>query len=199
VVDECGSILDGDQIMAICAQDMIKQGRLPGNVLITTVMSTMALEVFIKNLGGTVVRTPVGDRHVVEAMRKHNAMLGGEQSGHLIFREYSTTGDGLLAALQILRIMQERKKPLSELAGQLKLFPQELINVEVQNKRPFDEIPAIADETARIEKELGGKGRVLLRYSGTEPLVRVMVEGTNEKRVRKYAEELAEVVSRELK
>ena len=199
VVDEYGTILDGDQIMALCAQDMIRQNRLPGNLLVTTVMSNMALEVFIKDLGGTVLRTPVGDRHVVEAMRQHGAMLGGEQSGHLIFREYSTTGDGLLAALQILRIMQERQKPLSELAGQLKLFPQELINIEVTHKKPFADMPNVVQEVARIEAELAGRGRVLLRYSGTEQLARIMVEGECPQRTRAFAESLAEIVQNELK
>jgi phosphoglucosamine mutase len=199
VVDEQGAILDGDQIMALCAQDMIRGQRLPGNLLVTTVMSNMALDVFIRDLGGTMLRTPVGDRHVVEAMRKHGAMLGGEQSGHLIFREYSTTGDGLLAALQILRIMRQERRPLSELAGQLKLFPQELINVTVRNKPPFADCPAIAETAARVEAELGGRGRVLLRYSGTEPLCRIMVEGESPERVLRYAEELAAVVERELK
>ena len=199
VVDEQGAILDGDQIMALCAQDLIRHKRLPDNLLVTTVMSNMALDVFIRDLGGTVLRTPVGDRHVVEAMRKHGAMLGGEQSGHLIFREYSTTGDGLLAALQILRIMRQQDRPLSELAGQLKLFPQELINVAVRSKPPFADCPAIAEAEARARAAIGDRGRVLLRYSGTEPLCRIMVEGECPERVRRYAEELAEVVERELK
>jgi len=199
VVDEEGSILDGDQLMALCAQDMLRQNRLTGNTVVATVMSNMALDVFVQDLGGRVLRTPVGDRHVVEAMRREGAVLGGEQSGHLIFREYSTTGDGLLAGLQILRIMQERGRPLSELAGQLQLFPQELINVEVETKRPFEECPAITEAVARIEKELAGRGRVLLRYSGTESLCRIMVEGESPDRVRRYAQELAEIVQKELR
>ncbi len=199
VVDEQGAILDGDQIMALCAQDMIRQNRLPGNLLVATVMSNTALDVFIKDLGGRVLRTPVGDRHVVEAMRQQGAMLGGEQSGHLIFREYSTTGDGLLAGLQILRIMQEQGRPLSELAGQLQLFPQTLINVQVDHKRPFEDCPGILEAVDRIEKELAGRGRVLLRYSGTESLCRVLVEGECPERVRRYAEELAEIVQGELR
>lgn len=199
VVDEKGTILDGDQIMALCALDLMSKGRLPKNMLVATVMSNMALEVFMKDHGGVLLRTAVGDRYVVEAMRQHGAMLGGEQSGHLIFREYSTTGDGLLAALQILRIMRERDRPLSELAGQLQLFPQELINVHVERKIPFEECKQITEAIADIESELGGRGRVLLRYSGTESVCRVMVEGENAEQVRRLAQQLAETVQQYLR
>ena len=198
VVDEKGTVLDGDQIMALCAQDLMQQGKLPGNILVATVMSNMALEVFMKERGGTLIRTNVGDRHVVAAMRQHGALLGGEQSGHLIFREYSTTGDGLLAALQILRVMRQRGRPLSELAGLLVPYPQELRNVHVEHKTPFEECPEIAEAVARIEKGLEGRGRVLLRYSGTEPLCRVMVEGQDADKVRGYAKELAGIVEKAL-
>jgi phosphoglucosamine mutase len=132
-------------------------------------------------------------------MRQHGALLGGEQSGHLIFREYSTTGDGLLAALQILRIMRERGKPLSELAGQLQLFPQQLINVHVERKIPFAECQPVADAVAAIETELGDRGRVLLRYSGTESVCRVMVEGEHPEQVARLAEMLAETVQKHLR
>lgn len=198
VVDEHGAILDGDQLMAICAQDMMSRGELPGNLLVSTVMSNLALEIFMRDQGGTLLRTPVGDRYVVEAMRHEGAMLGGEQSGHLIFRHYSTTGDGLLAALQILRIMTEKERPLSDLAGLITPFPQKLINVRVEKRLPFEERPAIGEEVSRIESELAGRGRVLLRYSGTESLCRVMVEGENPDKVRLYARELADLVAREL-
>ena len=198
VVDEKGTVLDGDQIMALCAQDLMQQGKLPGNILVATVMSNMALEVFMKERGGTLIRTNVGDRHVVAAMRQQGALLGGEQSGHLIFREYSTTGDGLLAALQILRIMRQRGRPLSELAGLLVPYPQELRNVHVEHKIPFEENAEIADAVARIEEGLEGRGRVLLRYSGTEPLCRVMVEGQDADKVRVYANELAGIVEKAL-
>jgi phosphoglucosamine mutase len=199
VVDENGDILDGDQLMAICAQAMMARGELPGNLLVATAMSNMALEIFMRACGGRLLRTAVGDRYVVEAMRQEDAMLGGEQSGHLIFRQYSTTGDGLLAALQILRIMLEREKPLSELAGLLTLFPQRLVNVRVEKRLPFDERPEIGKAVARIEDALGGRGRVLLRYSGTEALCRVMVEGEDEDKVKLYAAELADIVTRELR
>lgn len=198
VVDEHGSILDGDQLMAICAQDMMARGELPGNLLVSTVMSNLALEIFMRDRGGKLLRAPVGDRYVVEAMRNEGAMLGGEQSGHLIFRHYNTTGDGLLAALQILRIMREKEKPLSELAGLITPFPQKLINVRVEKRIPFEQKPAIGEAVAKIEQELQGHGRVLLRYSGTESLCRVMVEGENPEKVKTYAQELAEVIKREL-
>ncbi|MEG2140042.1 MAG: phosphoglucosamine mutase [Bilophila sp.] len=198
VVDEKGSVLDGDQIMALCAHDLMKQGRLPGNILVSTVMSNMALEVFMKEHGGTLIRTNVGDRYVVEAMRQNGALLGGEQSGHLIFREYSTTGDGLLAALQILRIMRERGRPLSELAGLLVPYPQQLINVHVDRKPAIEECPELLDAIAAVEEDLAGRGRVLLRYSGTEPLCRVMVEGEDMEKVRVHAKRLASIVEKAL-
>lgn len=198
VVDEQGDILDGDQLMALCAQAMMTRGELPGNLLVGTVMSNLALEIFMKEHGGSLLRTQVGDRHVVEAMRNEGAMLGGEQSGHLIFRHYSTTGDGLLAALQILRIMMEKGKPLSELANLLNPFPQVLINVHVEKKLPFNERPAIEEAVKSIEDELGTRGRVLLRYSGTESVCRIMVEGESQGKVQEYARQLAQVVEKEL-
>lgn len=199
VVDENGFVLDGDQIMAICAFDMMERGVLPNNTLVSTVMSNMALEVFMKEHGGQLLRTPVGDRYVVEAMRREGARFGGEQSGHLVFMEYGTTGDGLLAALQLMRIMKERDKPLSELAGFLQPFPQQLINVHVQRKIPFEEAPALLDAVKSAESELGDTGRVLLRYSGTEAVCRVMVEGERPEMVSRLANQLADVVRESLK
>lgn len=194
VVDEKGNVLDGDQIMALCAHDLMQRGKLAGNLLVATVMSNMALEVFMKEQGGRLIRTPVGDRYVMEAMRQNGAILGGEQSGHLIFREYSTTGDGLLAALQLLRIMRQRNKPLSELAGLLTPYPQRLVNVHVEHKPPIEETPELLEAKTEIEDQLGERGRVLLRYSGTEPLCRVMVEGEDEVIVTKLANNLADLV-----
>jgi phosphoglucosamine mutase len=199
VVDEHGAILDGDQLMAMCALEMLANGKLPGKQLVATVMSNMALEVFMREHGGVLLRTPVGDRYVMEEMLRSGAMLGGEQSGHLIFREYSTTGDGLLAALQILRIMREKEKPLSELAGLLALYPQTLLNVRVAKKVPFEQCPDILEAKEKMEQELAGRGRLFLRYSGTEPVCRVMVEGERNEEVQRYAEDLAEVVLRSLK
>lgn len=198
MVDERGTILDGDQLMAMCAQALMARGELPGNILVATAMSNMALEIFMQEHGGVLLRTKVGDRYVMEAMRREGAMLGGEQSGHLVFHQYSTTGDGLLAALQVLKIMCEKEKPLSELAGLLIPFPQKLINVRIKNRLPFEERPAIGDAVQKVEAALAGRGRVLLRYSGTESLCRVMVEGEHLDKVQEYAEELAAIVAREL-
>ena len=199
VVDEKGQVLDGDQLMAMCAADLLERGKLPKNMLVATVMSNMALENFMKDHGGTLLRTPVGDRYVMEAMRREGAMLGGEQSGHLIFREYSTTGDGLLAALQLLRILCEKNRPLSELSKQLKLYPQALINVHVKRKIPFEDVPAVQKALKKVEEDLGDKGRVLLRYSGTEPVARVMVEAEDSSKVELYTAELAEVLEKHLR
>jgi phosphoglucosamine mutase len=195
VADEKGRILDGDQIMAICALDCMKNGGLPGNLLVATVMSNMALEVFMTSHGGRLLRTPVGDRYVVEAMRENGARLGGEQSGHLIFLNHSTTGDGTLAALQLLRIMVRTGKPLSELATLLTPYPQKLVNIPVARKTPFDQAPGIARATAEAERELAGRGRVLLRYSGTEPLARVMVEAEDPVLVESLCARLAGLVA----
>ncbi len=198
VVDEQGTILDGDQIMALCAAAMLERKELAQNTLVSTVMSNMALEVFMKERGGKLLRTQVGDRYVMEAMRRGGYMFGGEQSGHLIFRQYSTTGDGLLAALQILRHMQDKDKPLSELAGLLTPYPQELINIHVDKKPPIKEVPILVQAIHDIENDFAGKGRVLLRYSGTESLCRVMVEGDNAKKVREHSQFLAELVQKSL-
>jgi phosphoglucosamine mutase len=198
VVDENGKILDGDQIMAICAMDLMEHGALPGNTLAATVMSNMALEVFMQEKGGRLIRTPVGDRYVVETMRQHGLALGGEQSGHIIFLDHSTTGDGILAALQLLRIMRERDKPLSELAELLQPFPQKLVNVHVERKIPFEEVPVIQQAVKDAEAKLKGRGRVLLRYSGTEPVARVMVEGEDQHLVETLTQTLAHEVERGL-
>jgi phosphoglucosamine mutase len=183
LVDETGRILDGDQIMAVCAQDLLRKNALPGKKLAATVMSNMALEVFMRERGGELIRAQVGDRYVVEAMREQGIALGGEQSGHMIFMRHGTTGDGLLTALQVLRIMRESGKKLSELAGLLSLYPQKLLNVRVKEKKPFEVFPEIIRAKAMAEEQLDGRGRVLLRYSGTEPLARVMIEGENENKV----------------
>jgi len=180
--------------MAFCAEEMMKNKELAGGKLVATVMSNMALEIFMKDLGGELIRTPVGDRYVAEKMRDIGAVFGGEQSGHLIFFKYSTTGDGILAALQALKIMIKNQKTLSELGKQLQLFPQKLINVKVDKKIPFDQVPKVMNAVKLAEEKLKGKGRVLLRYSGTEPKARVMVEGEDVEIVESMALELAEIV-----
>ncbi len=199
LVDEKGEILDGDQIMAICADDLMERGLLPGGVLVATVMSNMALEIHMRERGGQLIRTPVGDRYVVEAMRERGAAFGGEQSGHLIFLRHSTTGDGLLAALQVIRIMLEKGKPLSELAHRLVPFPQKLVNVRVDKKIPFDQVPAVTKALEEADRALGGKGRTLLRYSGTESLARVMVEAEDEALVERLCDDLAQTLRQHLK
>jgi len=198
VADENGRILDGDEIMAICAQDLLAKGKLNNNMLVATSMSNMALDNFMSERGGTLLRTDVGDRYVVEAMRKFDANLGGEQSGHLIFRDFSTTGDGLLAGLQLLRIMQETGKKLSELAGQLSLYAQEMHSVPVTHKPPLNSIPEIQEALEKAEKKLGAHGRVLVRYSGTEHVCRIMVEAKDEKLVRRISDELVTIVTEKL-
>jgi phosphoglucosamine mutase len=194
VVDEYGQVLDGDQIMAVCADEMMARGSLKGNTLVSTVMSNMALEVFMIERGGRLLRTKVGDRYVVEEMRKGGYLLGGEQSGHLVFMEHSTTGDGILAALQLLRIMIGRQRTISEIAGLLTLFPQKLVNVNVKKKVPFEDVPSIQAALKSAEVRLGRTGRVLLRYSGTESLARIMVEAQDQSLVDSMCADLVQAV-----
>ena len=189
--DEKGSVVDGDAIMAICAHRMLERGELAKKTLVTTVMSNLGLERAIVGWGGKVVRTAVGDRYVVEEMRNHGYNFGGEQSGHLIFLDYVTTGDGIVAALQVLAVMAETEKPLSELAGRMTRYPQVLVNVKVREKHPIEELPSVASLIKRVEESLGQDGRVLVRYSGTEKKARVMVEGPDEKLITTHANEIA--------
>ncbi len=190
VVDEKGQLVDGDQILLLCAQEMKAEGRLKGAGVVATVMSNMALERALKEMGLTLVRTKVGDRFVVETMRIEGYNLGGEQSGHIIFLDHATTGDGLLTSLQILSIMKKRGRPLSELA-KLEKFPQVLKNVIVKRKLPPEEIPGLTQLVAQIENKLGNRGRVLIRPSGTEPKYRVMVEGEDLQEIEALAQEIA--------
>lgn len=198
VVDEYGQVLDGDQIMAVCAEEMLEREALPGNTLVSTVMSNMALEVFMQERGGRLIRTKVGDRYVVEEMRKGGYLLGGEQSGHLVFMEHSTTGDGTLAALQLLRIMVSRGRPISEIARQLVPYPQKLVNVRVKKKIPFADVPSIQDAVRHAEDRLARTGRVLLRYSGTEALARIMVEAQDQALVDTLCDELTQALEQGL-
>lgn len=198
VVDEKGNILTGDIMMAICAEHLLSKGELYKNTLVATVQSSIALDIFMKERGGHVIRTNVGDRYVMEEMRAHGYTFGGEQSGHMIFSQYSTTGDGLLASLQMVRIMLEKGRPLSELATLLPESPQVMRNVIVQTKPPLEQYPRIMETKERIEQALGEYGRVLLRYSGTEHVCRVMIEGQDIHVITQYAEELASVIEREL-
>lgn len=196
--DENGEVVDGDQIMAICALYMLREGTLNKNTLVTTPMSNMGLIVAIKNAGGRVIHAEVGDRYIVETMRKENLNLGGEQSGHLVFLEHNTTGDGMMAALKILSIMKKTGKKLSELKRQMIQYPQVLENVLVKQKEAFDRYPKIVDSIKKVESALGENGRVLVRYSGTEPLARVMVEGENYTKIKEYAADIAQTIRTQL-
>jgi phosphoglucosamine mutase len=198
VVCENGDVVDGDALLALCAGDLLERGRLRGGAVVATVMSNLGLEKALEGMGLGLVRTKVGDRNVVDAMRSGGYNLGGEQSGHVVFLDHNTTGDGLITALQALAIMRRTGKPLSQLVAGFQRFPQVLLNVAVAEKRPFDQLPAVAEALRKVEAELGRSGRVLLRYSGTEPKARVMVEGEDEHRVREIAEDLANLVRRQL-
>jgi phosphoglucosamine mutase len=189
--DEKGDVVDGDEILAMTALDALKRGTLAGKTLVATVMSNFGLDESIAAAGGKVVRTAVGDRYVVESMREGNFSIGGEQSGHLIFRDHGTTGDGLLAALQVLRIMTESGKPLSELRRCLKKYPQAQRNLRVKEKPPIDSLQEVSRLVKETESLLAGKGRVLLRYSGTEPKVRLLIEGPDEAMINAAADGIA--------
>lgn len=188
--DENGEIVDGDEIMAIAAIDFIRRGRLAQNTLVATVMSNFGLDETLKKHEGRVLRTKVGDRYVIEAMMKQDLNVGGEQSGHMIFRDFSTTGDGIVSALQILRVMTETGKPLSELKKCLAKYPQAQRNLKVREKRPLEEMADVTKLVAAAEKELAGAGRVLLRYSGTEPKIRLLIEGRDGDRINAQANEI---------
>ncbi|MFH1624415.1 MAG: phosphoglucosamine mutase [Pseudomonadota bacterium] len=191
-VDENGKLLDGDHIMAICGHEMIRKKKLKKNTVVTTVMSNMGLDIVLKKFGGKVVRTAVGDRYVVEEMVKNGYNFGGEKSGHVVFLDYNTTGDGIISALQVLSIMKRNDKRLSELAQIMEPLPQVLLNVRVREKKAIDDIPEIATRIKKVVQKLGDTGRVLVRFSGTEPILRIMVEGEDEAKISAMAEEIAD-------
>ena len=197
-VDENGAIVDGDQIMVICTLDLIKQGKLPDNTLVATVMSNIGLHQAVKRAGGKVVVTPVGDRYVLEAMLNYCYCLGGEQSGHIIFSEHSTTGDGVLTAVQLVSAVAGTGKKLSELASVMTRFPQLLVNIRVKSKAGWEENKNIAAAIRKAEEILGENGRVLVRASGTEPLIRVMAEGPCQEELERLVHGIADVVKKEL-
>jgi len=196
MIDEKGTILDGDQLIALCARDMVERGVLRGGQVVATVMSNLGLEKSLAELGVGLLRTQVGDRYVVDAMREGGFNLGGEQSGHVVFLDHNTSGDGLITALQVLAIMQRKQRTLSELTTDFVRYPQVLINVRVAERKPIQDLPDVARMVETIERALGDRGRVLIRYSGTEPKARVMVEGDDEKKIREYAQELASALRR---
>jgi len=197
-VDETGEIVDGDHVLAMCALDMQRKGTLRGSGIVATVMSNLGLQLAMQNAGLELVRTQVGDRYVVEKMLADNFNLGGEQSGHILFLDHNTTGDGAITCLQILSLMVETRKPLSELKNVMKRLPQVLLNVTVKEKREFSEMPEVARKISEIERALGDRGRVLVRYSGTERLARIMLEGEDEKRIRAMADDIAAHIRAEI-
>ncbi|HVX93499.1 MAG TPA: phosphoglucosamine mutase [Polyangia bacterium] len=198
LADEHGTVVDGDQIMAILGTRMLDRDALPGRTLVATVMSNLGLERSLSAKGGSLMRTAVGDRYVVEAMRAGGYLLGGEQSGHIIFLDHATTGDGMVAALRVLAVMVEEARPLSELARVMVRYPQVLLNFPVARKRPLEDMPVVQQCIARVEGDLGADGRVVVRYSGTESKARVMIEGTDLGRIRAQADEIALTIKREL-
>ena len=197
-VDEFGNEVDGDHIMAICATDLLAKNQLAKKTLVATVMSNMGLDIALKKAGGQVVKTAVGDRYVVEEMLRHGYNLGGEQSGHMIFLDHNTTGDGMISALQVLAIMQRNGKRLSELAEVMISLPQVLLNVRVKERRDIAQIPEVQKVIDAVEEKLAGKGRVLIRYSGTEPLLRIMLEGQDKYQITEMAHEIGDAIERHL-
>ncbi len=198
IVDEKGQILDGDVLMALCAREMHEGKTLKGGGVVATVMSNLGLEKALDSMGLQLLRTQVGDRYVVETMRSGGYNLGGEQSGHVVFLDHSRTGDGIMTALQTLAIMARRQQPLSELWADFEHYPQVMLNVGVSEKRPLESLPSLQSTIRKVESELAGRGRVLIRYSGTEPKARIMVEGEDEARVAQFADELAQELRRAL-
>jgi phosphoglucosamine mutase len=197
-IDHHGDVVDGDAVMLLCARHMQRQGRLAGNAVVATVMSNIGLEIALKESGIELVRCPVGDKYVMEEMLKRGIAIGGEQSGHVIFLEHLFTGDGIATALNVLRVMAETGRDLRDLASELVTYPQVLVNVRVKARTDLRSVPAIAETMDRIERRLAGEGRLLVRYSGTEPLLRVMLEGKNQQEIQGWAREIADTVKQHL-
>jgi phosphoglucosamine mutase len=198
LVCEQGRVLDGDDLLATFARDFAERGRLAGGKVVGTVMTNLGLEKALGALGVGLVRTPVGDRYVVEAMREGGYNLGGEQSGHLVFLDLNKTGDGLITALQALALMRRKGRRLSDALEKFERYPQVLVNVAVKEKRPIESIPSLREAVRKVEEEFNGTGRVLIRYSGTELKARVMVEGEDSRRVDEVAHDLADELRRAL-
>jgi phosphoglucosamine mutase len=198
IISRSGKLIDGDHMLLIAARRLQATGHLPNPVVVATVMSNLGLERALAKDGIAMVRTAVGDKYVLEEMVKRDAPVGGEQSGHVIFREWATTGDGLLTALRVLETVQATGQPLDELTADFKIYPQLLVNVKVKEKRPLDQLTDVRSEIAKCEAAFRGAGRVLVRFSGTEPLARVMVEGDDTDQVKIWAHRIADVLKVEL-
>jgi phosphoglucosamine mutase len=198
MVDEKGNIIDGDFIMAIAGIDFIEKKKLAKNTIVVTQYTNLAFDALIKKYNGKVVKVLNGDRYVIDEMKKHGYILGGEFSGHIVFSDYNSTGDGMIAALQILRIMKEKKSKLSKLASVLKKYPQVTVNVKVKEKKQIEKMPAVKKEILATEKVLGKKGRYLIRYSGTENIARVMIEGCDGNLIKKLANKIADAIKKEV-
>ena len=197
--DANGKVVNGDAVLLMVARDWQAQGKLPGSLVVATTMSNMGLEVALRLSGIRLLRANVGDKYVLEEMKKTGAVLGGEQSGHIIFRDGdATTGDGLLTALRVLEVMARTKKSLADLVGDLKVFPQTIKNIRVKEKVPFEQVPQIKNTIEAAERELNGNGRVVVRYSGTEALARVMVEAESEEKMRSLTEKIAAAITENL-
>jgi phosphoglucosamine mutase len=197
-VDEGGGLVDGDQVLLLLADHMKSTGSLDGNIVVATVMSNIGLEVALAERGITLLRTPVGDRYVLEELLSRGGMLGGEQSGHVIFPAISLAGDGIITAIEVLRAKQASKRTLKELASQLTRFPQVLINVRVRAKPPIETLPSVKCEIERLESRMQGRGRILVRYSGTEDLARVMIEGEDQADIQQQANRIAQLIRDEI-
>lgn len=197
-VSRSGKIVDGDAVLFLAGSDLKRAGKLAGDVVVATVMSNLGLETALRQQGIQMLRTPVGDKYVLEEMLKRGAVLGGEQSGHVIFAQYATTGDGLLTALRVLEIVRDSGQSLDELSREVKTFPQKLVNVRVKHKRPLTELDTVQAEIAAAEREFAGTGRVVVRFSGTEPLARVMIEAESDEQVDRWTGRIADAIRAEL-
>jgi phosphoglucosamine mutase len=197
-ISSSGKLIDGDAVLLLAGRALKSEGRLPGDTVVATVMSNLGLERALTASGIAMLRTPVGDKYVLEEMMRRDASLGGEQSGHVIFREYATTGDGLLTALRVLETLNKSGRSLDELTADLEVYPQVLVNVRVKNRRPLEELETVKLKIREVESDFGDAGRVLVRFSGTEPLARVMVEGPELARVEAGAKSIADAIRAEL-
>ncbi len=197
-VSHDGKVIDGDAVLYLAGTALKRADKLPGDVVVATVMSNLGLEMALEKKGVSLVRTPVGDKYVLEEMLRRGAAIGGEQSGHVIFTEFATTGDGILTALRVFETLQDTGRTLDDLTNEVKAFPQKLVNVRVERRRPLEELESVQQEMRAAEQEFQGAGRIVVRFSGTEPLARVMIEASSEDSVNTWTERIANAIRREL-